>query len=512
MSEKQKILIVDDKTENLIALEKVLKEIEVDVVKATCGNEALKATLNHDLALAILDIQMPEMDGYELAEYLRSEGKTKNLPMIFLSAVYSDEYHVFKGYEAGAVDFITKPYNPYYLISKVKIFLQLDRQKKELLDKIELEKSKNYLESILMSVNDSIIVLSLNGIMKTVNKAALSLWGYKHKEMIDGNIGILFENDIYTAWLNSLKDYELSKNKSNIAFNKVEINIVTKKDIKIPALISGSALLNRNGDIQGAVLVAVDISDRKNAELQIRKMNEELEERVKERTLQLEISNKDLESFSYSVSHDLRTPLRAIDGFTNSLHKKYVDKLDDEGKRLINVIVDSTHKMDRLIDDLLSFSRLGKKDVKRSIVNMNQLFTDVFNELRALCPERNIDFKIFQLPQIPADASLMTHVVTNLLSNAVKFTQQKEQATIEVGSLKKNRQVIYYVKDNGAGFDMRYSNKLFTVFQRLHSDKEFEGTGVGLAIVLKIIQKHGGSIWAEAKVNRGATFYFSLPE
>jgi len=512
MSERQKILIVDDKTENLIALEKVLQEIEVDIIKATCGNEALKATLNHDLALAILDIQMPEMDGYELAEYLRSEGKTKHLPMIFLSAVYSDEYHVFKGYEAGAVDFVTKPYNPYYLISKVKIFLQLDRQKKELLEKIELEKSKNYLESILMSVNDSIIVLSLDGVIKTVNKAALSLWGYKYKKMIDSEIGILFENDIYCSWFNSLKDYELSKDKSNVTFNKVETNIVTKNDLKIPVLISGSALLNRNGEIQGAVLVAVDISDRKNAELQIRKMNEELEERVKERTLQLEISNNDLESFSYSVSHDLRSPLRAISGFTNSLYKKYFEKLDDEGKRLINVIVESTRKMDCLIDDMLSFSHLGRKDVMKDSVNMNQLFAEVFNELRALCPGRNIDFNISQLPPISADASLMQHVVTNLLSNAIKFTQQKEHAIIEVGSLKKNRQVIYYVKDNGVGFDMKYANKLYNVFQRLHSDREFEGTGVGLAIVYKIIQKHGGNVWAEAEVNRGATFYFSLPK
>ncbi len=512
MEHKQKILIVDDKVENLITLEKVLQALDVDIVKADCGNDALKATLNQDFALAILDVQMPEMDGYELAEYLRNEEKTKHLPMIFLSAVYSDEYHVFKGYEAGAVDFVTKPYNPYYLTSKVKIFLQLDEQKKELQEKLELEKSKNYLESILMSVNDSIIVLSLDGVMKMVNKAALSLWGYKHKEMINSEFGKLFENDIYTTWLNSIKDYDLSPNKLNFSFKKVETNIITKNNLKIPALISGSALINRNGDVQGAILVAVDISERKIAEMKIRHMNEELEERVKERTLQLEISNKDMEAFSYSVSHDLRTPLRAISGFTNALYKNYFDIFDDEGKRLINVIVNSANKMGCLIDDILSFSRLGRKEVVKTSVDLNPLFTQAYDELTNFLTDRKIEFKLSKLPPAKADSTLISHVITNLLSNAVKFTQTKEHAVIEVGSLKKDDKVVYYVKDNGVGFNMEYADKLYNVFQRLHTDREFEGTGVGLAIVYKILQRHGGSIWTEAEVNNGATFYFSLPQ
>ncbi len=512
MNKKQKILIVDDKKENLIVLEKVLQALDVDIVKAESGNDALKATLNHDFALAILDVQMPEMDGYELAEYLRNEEKTKHLPMIFLSAVYSDDYHVFRGYEAGAVDFVTKPYNPYYLVSKVNIFLQLDKQKHELLEKIELEKSKNYLESILMSVNDSIIVLSLDGVMKTVNKAALSLWGYKNKEMIGSKIRKLFETDIYTTWLNSIKDYNVSLGKSNFSFKKVEANIITKDNNKIPALISGSALLNRNGDVQGAVLVAVDISERKIAEMKIKQMNEELEERVKERTLQLEISNKDLEAFSYSVSHDLRTPLRAISGFANALYKKYFDVCDDEGKRLINVIIDSASKMGCLIDDILAFSRLGRKEVVKNLIDLNPLFTEAFDELTNLITDRQIEFKLSKLPSVNADASLIKHVITNLLANAVKFTQTKEHAVIEVGCQKTEDKIVYYVKDNGVGFNMEYADKLYNVFQRLHTDREFEGTGVGLAIAYKILQRHGGIIWAEAEVNNGATFYFSLPQ
>jgi PAS domain S-box-containing protein len=393
----------------------------------------------------------------------------------------------------------------------VKIFLKLDEQKKELLEKLELEKSKNYLESILMSVNDSIIVLSLDGVMKTVNKAALSLWGYKHKEMIDSHFGKLFENDIYSNWLNSLNNYDESQNKTNFTFKKIEVNLVTKKKLIIPALLSGSALLEREGSIQGAVLVAVDISDRKRSEIKIQQMNEELEERVEERTCQLEQSNKDLESFSYSVSHDLRAPLRAISGFTNIIYETYTDKFDDEGKRLINVILDRTKLLGMMIDDILSFSRLGRKDVVKRTIDMNKLFAESFNEVTGFCKERNIDFKILHLPLAQADAALIKYVITNLLSNAVKFTRYREEANIEVGSFIKDDKVVYYVKDNGAGFDMEYADKLYGVFQRLHSDKEFEGTGVGLAIVSKIILKHGGKVWAEGILNEGATFYFSLP-
>lgn len=512
MSERQKVLIVDDKKENLIALEKVLQDINVDIIKADCGNEALKASLNHDFALAILDVQMPEMDGYELAEYLRSEEKTKHLPMIFLSAVYSDDYHVFKGYEAGAVDFVTKPYNPFYLISKVKIFLQLDQQKKELLEKIELERSKNYLESILMSVNDSIIVLSLTGVIKTVNRAALFLWGFEYDEMIDCEAVKLFEDDIYTSWLHSLKNYEKSPDKTGFALNKIETNIVRKDKIEIPVLLSGSALLNRSGNLQGAVLVAVDISERKRAELKIRTINEELEERVKERTRQLELSVKDMESFSYSVSHDLKAPLRAISGFTYALYEDYFEKFDDEGKGMVKVIVDNTKKMGELIEDLLAFSRLGRKTIEKDKVDLTPIFETEFEGLKSLSPERKIKFKLSTLPPAIADASLMKHVITNLLGNAIKFTRLQEEAEIEVGSFIKDKKVIYYVKDNGIGFDMHYAEKLFNVFQRLTVSPEFEGSGIGLAIVYKIINRHGGEVWAEGEINKGATFYFSLPK
>ncbi len=220
----------------------------------------------------------------------------------------------------------------------------------------------------------------------------------------------------------------------------------------------------------------------------------------------------DLDSFSYSVSHDLRSPLRALDGFAKILLEECTSDIDAEGAHLLNLISSNANKMNKMIEDLLSFSRLGRKAIVKSTVNMNTLFSNIFNELRIFSPERKINFNVSQLPSIIADVSLMQHVITNLLSNAIKFTQSKEEADIQVGSFNKDDQVIYYVRDNGVGFNMKYAGKLFNVFQRLHSTMEFEGSGAGLAIVQKIIQKHGGKIWAEAEVNKGATFYFSLPK
>ena len=223
-------------------------------------------------------------------------------------------------------------------------------------------------------------------------------------------------------------------------------------------------------------------------------------------------ANKEMEAFSYSVSHDLRAPLRAIDGFTQILVEDYGGKLDDEGKRVASVIRASTVQMGHLIDDLLSFSRLGRQEVKKNPVDMKAMADGIYQELKKSAPEKNIEFTISDIPNTKADVNMMRVVWTNLLSNAIKFTSKTERPTIEVGSKSDNSSVTYYVKDNGAGFDMKYIDKLFGVFQRLHSTEEFEGTGVGLANVKRVVERHGGRTWAEAKVGEGATFYFILPK
>jgi light-regulated signal transduction histidine kinase (bacteriophytochrome) len=253
------------------------------------------------------------------------------------------------------------------------------------------------------------------------------------------------------------------------------------------------------------------------AEGALRKLLAELELRVEERTKQfsdanqsLLAANKELEGFSYSVSHDLRAPLRAINGFSMMVLNEHADKLDDEGRRKLNVIRSNTQQMGKLIDDLLSFSRLGRKEMANACLDMEVLVRRAWEELTTLKPERRIGFSVQRLPRCMGDQWLVKEAVVNLLSNAMKFTRHRENAYVEVGAYVEGDRNVYFVKDNGVGFDMRYYDKLFGVFQRLHGVDEFEGTGVGLAIVERIIARHGGRVWAEGKEGEGATFYFTL--
>ncbi|HWP93072.1 MAG TPA: PAS domain S-box protein [Thermodesulfobacteriota bacterium] len=263
--------------------------------------------------------------------------------------------------------------------------------------------------------------------------------------------------------------------------------------------------------IEIAVKNAKQTEALRQSEEEIRKINEELEKRVIERTRQLEMVNRELEAFSYSVSHDLRAPLRAIDGFSRILFEDYSDKIDDEGRRLLSVIRKNTQNMGQLIDDLLSFSRLGRQEMKLSEINMSELARIIFEEIKPNDPAHNLKLEINSLPPAYGDRAMIKQVFANLLSNAVKFSRKKEESIIEVGGRIEGIENLYYVRDNGVGFDMNYVDKLFGVFQRLHSQGEFEGTGVGLALVKRIIHRHGGRVWAEGQVGEGATFYFTLP-
>jgi len=238
---------------------------------------------------------------------------------------------------------------------------------------------------------------------------------------------------------------------------------------------------------------------------------DELERRIHERTAQLEAANRELEAFSYSVSHDLRAPLRAIDGYTRILLDDYEPLLDAEGKRICSVISGSAHKMSDLIDDLLAFSRLGRAALNPSKIDMEALAKTVYEELTTAQSRKRINFKIDSAPPAMGDPALLRQVWVNLISNAIKFSQHQKRAVIRVHAENIENEIVYSVKDNGVGFDMQYTNKLFGVFQRLHSVKEFEGNGVGLALVQRVINRHGGRVWAEGEVGKGATFYFTLP-
>jgi signal transduction histidine kinase len=246
---------------------------------------------------------------------------------------------------------------------------------------------------------------------------------------------------------------------------------------------------------------------------EVARLNEALERRVRERTAELEASNKELEAFTYTVSHDLRAPLRAIDGFASILIRSHTERLDAEGRRVLGIIRKNAQDMGRLIDDLLAFSRLERQKIHPAEMDLTRLAQSVYEELKAAAPERDVTALIGALPAARGDRAMIRQVLAQLLSNALKFTRHRDAAVIEVGggADEARNENIYFVKDNGAGFDMRYADRLFGVFQRLHDGDDFEGNGVGLAIVQRVILKHGGRVWAEAKVNEGATVYFSLP-
>lgn len=299
----------------------------------------------------------------------------------------------------------------------------------------------------------------------------------------------------------------LQKNISGPVLDLVETAkaVSQRRDFSVRAHKTGNDELGLLTDTFNQMLEQIQ---RQN--LTLNEFNKILEQKVLERTAELEAVNKELDSFSYSISHDLRAPLRAIHGYMSIFHEDYYSKLDEEGQKLIDVVLRNSQRMGMLIDDLLAFSKLGRKEVSKGPFSMKQLVQEVWDEQK-IEPGRVVEFSLEELPDVEAERNLIRQVWVNLISNALKYASHKEKTMIRISSEKEEKEITYKIQDNGAGFNMAYYDKLFGVFQRLHSQQEFTGTGVGLAIVQKILEKHKGKIWAEAKVDEGATFYFSLP-
>jgi len=255
-----------------------------------------------------------------------------------------------------------------------------------------------------------------------------------------------------------------------------------------------------------------EMAERQRMDGELRQLNMELEQRVEARTKELEAANKELEGFSYSVSHDLRAPLRAVVGFSKLMIEDHAEQLDEEARRKLGIIQNEVQRMGILIDDLLAFSRLGRKEMQAAQIDMTALARSTFSELNNQEAGKHAEFHLGALPEGKGDRVLIGQVWVNLLANAVKFSSKREHPRIEVNAISDDKEYIYYVRDNGAGFDPRYQSKLFGVFKRLHNSSEFPGTGVGLALVQRIITRHGGRVWADSKLNEGATFYFTLPK
>ncbi len=381
-----------------------------------------------------------------------------------------------------------------------------------------LEKANAYNRSLLEASLDPLVTISPHGKITDVNSAAEKVTGRLREELIGADFS----------------DYFTDPEKARLGYQQVfkeglvqdyELEVRHRDGSTTPVLYNASVYRDQGGEAVGVFAAARDITTRKRAEEEVRRLNEELEQRVRLRTAQLEASNKELESFSYSVSHDLRAPLRALDGFSRILLEEYRSQLPSKAQRYLDFVRDGASHMGNLIDGLLALSRLGRQELKRRPVEVAELVKQSMGDLRADVEGTAAEFVVGSLPSCNADPLLLRQVFVNLLSNALKFSRKQEKARIEIGALRAHEAAqapvhvlrlldpdswVYYVRDNGVGFDMRYADKLFGVFQRLHRQEEFKGTGIGLATVQQIIHRHGGQVWAEAEVGKGATFYFTL--
>jgi PAS domain S-box-containing protein len=386
-----------------------------------------------------------------------------------------------------------------------------DELNKEIAERKDAEKNLRESEArfrlMVKSVKDySIIMLDEAGNVVNWNEGAARIKGYAPEEIIGRHFSCFYTEE---DKLSGKPAREINEAAEKGSFEDEGIR-VRKDGSQFFATVTITALKNDAGKLQGFSKVTRDITERKKAEEEIRKLNRDLEARVVKRTAELENSNKELEAFAYSVSHDLRTPLRSIEGFSHALLEDYADKLDETGKDHLERVRNATVRMGQIIDDLLKLSRVTRSEMNRKRVNLSAIVKSIAESLHHNHPERNAQFIIVDDLTAYGDERLLTVALENLISNAWKFSEKAIPSVIEFGVTQKDGNRAYFVRDNGAGFDMTYAGKLFSAFQRLHKNEEFPGTGIGLATVKRIISRHGGSVWIEAEQGKGATAFFTL--
>jgi PAS domain S-box-containing protein len=355
--------------------------------------------------------------------------------------------------------------------------------------------------------NDAIIVRGFEGRITYWNHGAEELYGWTREEAL-GKVSHTLLKTEFPVSLEKMTE-ELYRNDRWIG----ELVHTRRDGQRITVLARKSLDRDRQGNSDAVLEIITDITERKKAEGEIRRLNSELEQRVAERTAELQAANEEMEAFSYSVAHDLRAPLRHVMAFVELLQKDAGPSLSEINCEHLATISRATKRMGNLIDDLLAFSRVGRAEMQKTECDLNQLVQETLRDFQADTKERKIVWEIHPLPSVRADYALLRMVLVNLISNAVKFTGNRTAAKIEIGCAPSEKgETVIFIRDNGAGFDPEYAEKLFGVFQRLHSRDEFEGTGIGLANVQRIIKRHGGRVWAEGVLNSGATFYFSIPK
>jgi PAS domain S-box-containing protein len=527
-------------------------------VSASNGAEALGLAMKDKFDLIISDILMPVMDGFALCRECKRHEELSTIPFIFYTATYTEKKDEEFALSLGADRYIMKPQDP-------DVFLDMVHETMQAIEKMGTRQAAAPLlpEEVVLREYNAALIRKLEDKMRQTEQNEKMLKEYvkeleislkelqQAKEALgesEEKFRVYFEHSSVGKSFTNMEGY-MDVNRAFcdlLGYTKDELSRMTWRDITYPDdiqknediiddLKNGRAPFARfekryvhksgqivwteicttmkhdkNDDPQYLMTNVTDITERKKVEEEIRQLNEELERRVMSRTKELSHANEELESFSFSVSHDLRAPLRAINGYSGILLQDFSAGLGPDGQQLCERISECALKMSTLIDDILAFSRVGRAELKHSSVDMDNLAHAVFVELTTQDDRDVISYRVGSLPHALGDPALLRQVWMNLIGNAIKFSAHRSHIEIEVSAEDKGNEVVYVVKDNGAGFDMQYVDKLFGVFQRLHSDSEFGGTGVGLAIVQRIIERHGGRVWAEGEVDKGATFHFSL--
>ncbi|HEX6894059.1 MAG TPA: ATP-binding protein [Bryobacteraceae bacterium] len=503
--DRMKILLVDDNPENLVSLEAALENLGQELVLARSGMEALRYLLDQDFAAILLDVKMPDMDGFQTAELIRARKRSRHTPILFLTGYKSDE-HLFRGYDLGAVDFLFKPIVPEILRSKVGVFVELSRNTALLREQRDvLRKAEQKFRSVLEAAPDAMIISGEDGSISLVNSQVEAVFGFRREELIGENIRLLVP-----AWTSQSQQSD-----DVTALGSMELSALRKSGAEFPVEISLSPLQTEEGLL---VTTAVrDVTQRKRAEDAIRVLNSTLEQRVAERTKELlqsnealRQSNDDLNQFAYAASHDLQEPLRMVSLYSQMLQRRYGSKLDREADEFISYIVGGAKRMEQLLRDLLAYSQTGSSsEGPIHPVDCGSAMEKVLLNLQASIVQNHAEVTWDPLPVVHAHEIKMVQLLQNLVGNAIKY-RGADPPKIHIGAELRENDCMFSVQDNGIGIDPEYAQEVFRIFRRLHG-QAYPGTGIGLAICQRIVERYGGRIWVESKLGEGSRFCFTFP-